>query len=78
MKNDPIVEEVRNARQKILEECGGDLQAVMDRYKDAEKEHSGRMITKKALQQRLQKKQPRFPRLEANRGITAFGTAFLA
>ena len=33
MNRDPIVDEVRQARQKILEDCGGDLEKLLDRLK---------------------------------------------
>jgi hypothetical protein len=31
MLNDPIVEEVHRIREKMLEECGGDIDKLMDR-----------------------------------------------
>jgi hypothetical protein len=38
MQDDPIVEEVHEARRKLLEECGGDLEALMNRLKEREGE----------------------------------------
>jgi hypothetical protein len=36
MRNDPIVEEIHRVREKMLEECGGDLEKLMDRIKARE------------------------------------------
>jgi len=33
MRNDPIVEEIHRVREKMLEECRGDLERLMDRIK---------------------------------------------
>ena len=33
MINDPIVEEIRRVRAKLLDECHGDLGELLDRYK---------------------------------------------
>ena len=38
MNRDPIVEEVHQTRQKILEECGGDLDRLLDHLKVSEKQ----------------------------------------
>ena len=38
MQDDPIVEEIHEVRRRLLEECGGDLEVLMDRLKRREKE----------------------------------------
>ena len=45
MISDPIVEEVYRARQKILDECNGDLRKWMERLKAAEVQHGYRVVT---------------------------------
>ena len=42
--NDPIVEEIHKVREKLLEECGGDLEKLMDRLQAREQEDSGRIV----------------------------------
>ncbi len=36
--DDPVVERVRAARRRIVEECGGDIQALGERARDAQAE----------------------------------------
>lgn len=45
MSNDPIVEDVHRARQRILAECEGDLRRWLDRLKSAEARHSDRLVS---------------------------------
>ncbi len=45
MAFDPIVDEVHKIREKLLEECGGDLAAYMTRLKEREKEHRHRLVS---------------------------------
>jgi hypothetical protein len=45
MKRDPIVEEIHEIRARLLDECGGDLDKLMDRYKSLEREHRDRLVT---------------------------------
>ena len=45
MTNDPIVQEVREARARLLEEAGGDRRALMDRLRQMESEHPHRLVT---------------------------------
>ena len=45
MKEDPIVEEVREIRGKIWEECGGDMEKLMERLKKAQEQHRDRLVT---------------------------------
>ena len=45
MKHDPIVEEIHQIRQKLLEECGGDLNRLMGRYKAAETQDRDHLVS---------------------------------
>jgi hypothetical protein len=52
MINDPIVEQVYRAREKILDECGGDLKKWMERLRAAEAQHPERIVTLEAVRQK--------------------------
>jgi hypothetical protein len=52
MINDPIVEEVYQARQKIMDECGQDLMRWAQRLKQSEQLHRDRMVDLQAVQQK--------------------------
>lgn len=45
MKRDPIVEKIHQTRQKLLEECGGDLNQLMERYKAAETQDRHHLVS---------------------------------
>jgi hypothetical protein len=45
MTKDPIVEEVRNARAKLFEECGEDIEKLMDRLKEQEHQDKARLTS---------------------------------
>lgn len=45
MNRDPVVEEIHRVRDKILEECNGDLDKLMDRLKKRELEDQERIIS---------------------------------
>ena len=45
MMKDPIVEEVRRAREKIFAECDYDLNKLMERIKRAEEKHKDRLVS---------------------------------
>ena len=47
MNKDPIIEEVRDARAKLFEECGEDMDRLMDRLKEHERRDQARVISKK-------------------------------
>ena len=49
MSRDPIVEEIHRTRQKILEECNGDLDQLLDRLKAAEVQDRGLVVTTTSL-----------------------------
>jgi hypothetical protein len=42
---DPIVEEVRSARQKIFEACNEDLDALLDRFQEQEQLDRERLVS---------------------------------
>jgi len=50
MIKDPIVDEVRSARQKIFAECNEDLDALLDRFKEHEKMDQERVISETPMQ----------------------------
>ena len=41
---DPIVAEIHKVREKLLAECGGDLDKLMDRLASREREEGSRVI----------------------------------
>jgi hypothetical protein len=43
--DDPIVEEIHKVREKLLQECGGDLEKLMDRLKSREDEDRSRVVS---------------------------------
>ncbi|MEW6357924.1 MAG: hypothetical protein AB1696_16440 [Planctomycetota bacterium] len=45
MNRDPIVEEIHRVRQKIWDECGGDMKKFLERLKARESEDRDRIIT---------------------------------
>ncbi len=52
MNNDPIVEEIRQIRGRLLAECNGDLDKLLDRYKQSEDQD--RVVTLKDIEERRQ------------------------
>ena len=44
MINDPIVEEVRKARQELFDQCGNDLHRYFEFIRESEKKHGDRLI----------------------------------
>ncbi len=49
MIGDPIVEGIYRTREKILVDCGEDLDKLLDRYQLAEKQDLVRLVTKDML-----------------------------
>jgi hypothetical protein len=45
MKDDPIVKEIRNTRQKLFKQCGDDLNKYLDWLKGLEKKHKDRLVS---------------------------------
>jgi len=52
MKHDPIVDEVRRARQEIFHACDHDLDRLMDRYQQAETKDRERVVSLETLRAR--------------------------
>lgn len=44
MNDDPIVAELQDIRARLLEECGGDIEKLLDRYKSLEKSDAERVV----------------------------------
>ncbi|MBL7989878.1 MAG: hypothetical protein JNN25_00440 [Candidatus Kapabacteria bacterium] len=44
MNNDPILQEIWDARQKIWEECEGSSEKLFEYYSRLEKEHSYKIV----------------------------------
>ena len=59
MNNDPIVEEMHQIRGRLLAECNGDLDRLLDRYRQSE--DRDRIVTLKDVEQRRQLAQQRQP-----------------
>lgn len=53
MKNDPIVDEIHRVREKLLEDCGGDLDTLMDSLSEMETDHQDRVVSRDELAARL-------------------------
>ena len=50
MTRDPIVEDVRSARQKIFDACNGDLDALLDRFQEHEELDQARVVSDTSTQ----------------------------
>jgi hypothetical protein len=57
MNNDPIVEEIHQTRGRLLAECNGNLDNLLDRYKQSE--DPDRVVTLKDVEERRQLAQER-------------------
>ena len=57
MNDDPIVEEIHQIRGRLLAECNGNLDQLLDRYKQSE--DCDRVVTPKDVEQRRQLAQQR-------------------
>jgi len=55
MIDDPIVEDVYRARQKILDECHGDLSQWIERLKTAEAQHPDRLVDLETVRKRRER-----------------------
>jgi hypothetical protein len=56
MRPDPIVEEVRAARQKIFEACNGDLEALLDRFQEHQKRDQDRVVSNTTLRKETERR----------------------
>ena len=54
MTKDPIVEEVHQARAKLLEQCGGDFKKLVAYLRECEKEHADLLVTHEEFKKRQQ------------------------
>lgn len=45
MIDDPIVDEIHKIREKMLEECGGDLTKLLERFRAREAQDQSRIVT---------------------------------
>lgn len=52
MKHDPIVNEIHQIRQKILDDCNDDLETLLNRLKAAEQQDQNRVISLASLQEK--------------------------
>jgi len=59
MSSDPIVEEIHQIRGRLLSECDGDLDQLLDRYKRSE--DRDRIVTLKDVDARRELTQQRRP-----------------
>lgn len=50
MTKDPIVEDVRAAREKLFGACNEDLEALLNQLKQQEQQDRSRLVSKKAFQ----------------------------
>ena len=55
MIDDPIVEDVYQAREKILRQCHGNLRKWIDRMKAAEAQHQDRLIDLETVRKKRQR-----------------------
>jgi hypothetical protein len=59
--DDPIVEEVYQARQNILDECQGDLMQWIERLKAAETQHQDRLVDLETVRKRCRRSESLTP-----------------
>jgi hypothetical protein len=52
MKDDPIVEEIHHVRQRMLAECNGSLDQLLDRLQAAEAADGNRVVLLETLRER--------------------------
>jgi hypothetical protein len=52
MNRDPIVDDVRKARRKILQDCDDDLEKLLDRLKAAETQDRSRIVSLDSVRQK--------------------------
>ncbi|OGQ83637.1 MAG: hypothetical protein A2289_11240 [Deltaproteobacteria bacterium RIFOXYA12_FULL_58_15] len=46
---DPIVEEIREVRRKIMQECDNDLDKLSERLMRVEEQHGGKVVHRKPV-----------------------------
>jgi hypothetical protein len=52
MMDDPIVGEVHETRRRIVNECGGDVERLIERMKAAEVKDADRLVSVEEVEQR--------------------------
>jgi len=52
MTKDPTVREVLNARAKLFEECGEDIEKLLDQFKEQESMDQNRLVSKQTKNQK--------------------------
>lgn len=52
MIEDPIFEEIHQTRARMLADCGGDLDRLLDRYQSSEDQDRKRLVSLKDVQAR--------------------------
>lgn len=52
---DPILDEIYEARRRILEECGDDLEAYLDKLRTADQTRGGRRVTVEEVRERTRR-----------------------
>lgn len=56
MNRDPIVEEIHDIREQLLQDCRGDINQLMARLKAEEAQDTARLVTREGLQERAERK----------------------
>lgn len=54
MNNDPTLQEIWDARQKIWEECGGSFTNLLEYYRQAQQEHSHKIVRFERIEEELE------------------------
>lgn len=49
MKRDPIVEEMHRIRERMWDECGGNLDALIESLRASEAEHRERVVSREKV-----------------------------
>lgn len=50
MKNDPIVEEVHRIREKMWDDCGGNLDGLIESLRASERTHPQRVVSRQQFE----------------------------
>ena len=59
MNHDPIVDDVRQARQRVFAACGEDLAKLLDRLKAEETRETSRVVSAESLRRKRQQQAAR-------------------
>ena len=46
---DPIIEEIREIRRKMMEDCGNDLSEFSRRLRESQKRHADKLVCRKPV-----------------------------